>query len=96
MPEFELLIAKNLAHLLESMAERLDSRVVAGATDFIPLVGAEKWTPSRAIDVSHVQSCAESTKRQGWPRGMRVSNLLELGHGFHIDRPKRMSQGLTP
>ena len=35
MTEFDLLIARDLRHLLESLAERPDSRIVAGATDFI-------------------------------------------------------------
>ena len=66
MSEFDLLIAKDLRHLLESLAERPDSRIVAGATDFIPLVGAGKWKPRLAIDIARVQELHFIRHKAGW------------------------------
>lgn len=66
MSEFDLIIARDLRHLLESLAERPDSRIVAGATDFIPLVGAGKWKPRRVIDITRVQELHFIRRMPGW------------------------------
>jgi xanthine dehydrogenase FAD-binding subunit len=55
MLDFDLVIAKDLGQLLQLLGERPDSRVVAGATDFVPLVGAGKWKPKVAIDISRIE-----------------------------------------
>lgn len=66
MSEFDLLIARDLRHLLESLAERPDCRIVAGATDFIPLVGAGKWKPRLAMDIARVQELHFIRRMPGW------------------------------
>jgi xanthine dehydrogenase FAD-binding subunit len=66
MPEFDLLVARDRPHLLALLAENPDARMVAGATDFIPLVGAGKWKPRLAIDISHVAELHDSSISNGW------------------------------
>ena len=68
MPEFDLLIVKDLRHLLESLALRPDSRIVAGATDFVPLVGAGKLKPSQAVDISRLEELRGIDNKDGWLR----------------------------
>lgn len=55
MRDFELLVAHNRSQLLDYLAGQPEGRIVAGATDFIPLVGAGKWRPKIAIDISRVR-----------------------------------------
>ncbi len=66
MPDFELVVARGLAHLLELLAENPDARMVAGATDFIPLVGAGKWKPGLAIDITRIEELRDSGTTDGW------------------------------
>jgi CO/xanthine dehydrogenase FAD-binding subunit len=54
MRDFELLVAQSRSRLLGHLAEHPEGKIVAGATDFIPLVDAGKLRPKIAIDISKV------------------------------------------
>jgi CO/xanthine dehydrogenase FAD-binding subunit len=69
MPEFDLLVARDQWQVLDLLAKNPDARMVAGATDFIPLVGSGKWKPRVAIDISRVaelRGCCVDSTDGGW------------------------------
>lgn len=55
MLDFDLMVPHHLQECIEILAEHPGARLVAGATDFIPLVSAGKWKVDLAIDISHLE-----------------------------------------
>jgi len=66
MVNFDLIVARNLEHLLELLAANPEARMVAGATDFIPFVLAGKWRPQLAVDITGVQELRGWRSAGGW------------------------------
>ncbi|MCE1252824.1 MAG: xanthine dehydrogenase family protein subunit M [Anaerolineae bacterium] len=54
MPEFDLIVAKDFKDLLGLVHENPQARLLAGATDLIPLMGAGKWKSDLVIDISRL------------------------------------------
>ena len=54
MRAFDVVVAHSLPHLLDILAEYPSARLVAGATDFIPLVRAGRWRPDPAVDITGI------------------------------------------
>jgi CO/xanthine dehydrogenase FAD-binding subunit len=54
MRPFDLVVTRDLPHLLDLLAEHPTARPVAGATDFIPFVQAGKWRPELAVDITGI------------------------------------------
>jgi CO/xanthine dehydrogenase FAD-binding subunit len=54
MIDFDLVVGRSLAHVLEVLGAQPDARVVAGATDVIPFVRAGRWRPSLVVDISRL------------------------------------------
>jgi CO/xanthine dehydrogenase FAD-binding subunit len=70
LAEFDVVVGRSLAHVLEVLEDRPDARVVAGATDLIPFVRAGRWRPSLVVDITRLEEL----------RGIRLAEGgLELG-----------------
>lgn len=54
MRTFDLVVARDLPHLLGLLAQHPTALPVAGATDFIPFVQAGKWQPQLAVDITGI------------------------------------------
>jgi CO/xanthine dehydrogenase FAD-binding subunit len=54
MRAFDLVVARDLPHLLDLLVEHPTARPVAGATDFIPFVQTGKWRPELAVDITGI------------------------------------------
>ncbi len=66
MDDFELVVARNLQHLLGLLATYPDARLIAGASDFIPFMRTGKWRPRLAIDISRVDELRGCRAVDGW------------------------------
>jgi CO/xanthine dehydrogenase FAD-binding subunit len=66
MNDFDLVVARDLQHLLTLLAQDPEARMVAGATDFIPFVQAGKWRPRVAVDITGVQELRGWRSADGW------------------------------
>jgi CO/xanthine dehydrogenase FAD-binding subunit len=54
MDDFDLVIGRSMEQVLDLLAEQEDARIVAGATDFIPLMRAGRWHARLAIDITRL------------------------------------------
>jgi len=83
MFDFEVVVARDLQHLLALLAHDPDARIVAGATDFIPFVNAGKWRPRLAIDITGVQELRGCWPADGWVEiGSLVTHSELSGSAF--------------
>jgi len=76
MQDFDLVVARDLQHLLALLTHDPGARIVAGATDFIPFVQAGKWRPRLAVDITRVQELRGCRSTDGW---VEVGPLVTLG-----------------
>jgi len=54
MTDFDLLVGRSVAHVLDLLAEYDNAWPVAGATDLLPLVRAGRWRPSLVVDITRL------------------------------------------
>jgi CO/xanthine dehydrogenase FAD-binding subunit len=54
--DFDLLVGQSVGEVLDLLHRRADARVVAGATDLIPLVRAGRWNPGLVVDITGLDS----------------------------------------
>jgi xanthine dehydrogenase FAD-binding subunit len=55
MTGFDLMVGQSVDHTLEILSEHPGATLVAGATDFIPLVRAGRWRTDLAVDISRLE-----------------------------------------
>jgi CO/xanthine dehydrogenase FAD-binding subunit len=66
MQPFDLVVARDLPHLLALLADHPTARPVAGATDFIPFVQAGKWRLELAVDIRGIADFHYLRINAGW------------------------------
>lgn len=54
MTDFDLVVARSVAHALEVLQDHTDATIVAGATDLIPLVRSGRWHTRLAVDITRL------------------------------------------
>lgn len=54
MTDFDLIVGRSVAHVLDLLAEYENAWPVAGATDLLPLVRAGRWRPSLVVDITRL------------------------------------------
>lgn len=52
MTDFDLVVGRSMEHVLSVLHDRPEAMIVAGATDFIPLVRAGRWHTRLALDIT--------------------------------------------
>jgi xanthine dehydrogenase FAD-binding subunit len=52
MTDFDLIVGRSVEHVLGVLRDHQEAMVVAGATDFLPLVRAGRWHTSMALDIT--------------------------------------------
>ncbi len=78
MHDFDLVIARNLSHLLEILAQNDEACIVAGATDFIPFVRAGRWRPQLVVDISRLKELRYLREANGWVEIGALTTHAEL------------------
>jgi len=78
MRDFDLVVARDLSHLLELLAQNAEARIVAGATDFIPFVRAGRWLPRLAVDISRLEELRYLREADGWVEIGALTTHAEL------------------
>lgn len=54
MTDFDLVVGRSMEHVLSVLHDRPEAMIVAGATDFIPLVRAGRWHTRLALDITRL------------------------------------------
>jgi len=62
----DLVVVRDLRHLLDVLAENPGARIVAGATDVIPFMRAGKWQPRLLVDITRIADLRYCREAAGW------------------------------
>ena len=71
--DFDLVVGRSLAHVLQVLRHRPDARIVAGATDFIPFVRVGRWRPKLVVDINHLEELRVIDRVEG---GLEIGALV--------------------
>jgi CO/xanthine dehydrogenase FAD-binding subunit len=71
--QFDLIVGRSTAHVLETLQAQPDARVVAGATDLIPFVRSGRLRPRLVVDITRLDDLRAIRHVEG---GLEVGALV--------------------